>query len=147
MKALVGVNLMEKLQMSTPAATYGAMLAGVDYVLVGAGIPAEFPALLDALAAGRPGQVSVDVLGAGVAPARVALRPGAVMGARAELRRPRLLAIVASHVLASYLARDPATRPDGFVVEGPMAGGHSAPPRGRSSWTKRENPSTAFATR
>ncbi len=127
---LVGVNLMEKLQMSTPAATFGAMLAGVDYVLVGAGIPAEFPGLLDALAAGRPGLVSVDVLGTGAPPARVAVRPEAVIGAGAELGRPRLLAIVASHVLASYLARGPATRPDGFVVEGPMAGGHSAPPRG-----------------
>ncbi len=129
-EGLVGVNLMEKLQMSTLAATYGAMLAGVDYVLVGAGIPVEFPALLDALAAGRPGQVSVDVLGAGAVPAAVALRPEAVIGTRGELLRPRLLAIVASHVLASYLARDPTTRPEGFVVEGPMAGGHSAPPRG-----------------
>ena len=33
--------------------------------------------------------------------------------------------------LASYLHRDPDIRPDGFVVEGPPAGGHSAPPRGR----------------
>jgi len=40
------------------------------------------------------------------------------------------LAIVASHVLASYLARDARTHPEGFVVEGPVAGGHSAPPRG-----------------
>ena len=35
------------------------------------------------------------------------------------------------HVLATYLNRDPETRPDGFVVEGPRAGGHSAPPRGK----------------
>jgi NAD(P)H-dependent flavin oxidoreductase YrpB (nitropropane dioxygenase family) len=34
-------------------------------------------------------------------------------------------------VLAAYLAREDATRPDGFVVEGPVAGGHNAPPRGR----------------
>jgi NAD(P)H-dependent flavin oxidoreductase YrpB (nitropropane dioxygenase family) len=126
---LVGINFMEKLQMSTPAASYGAMLAGVDYVLVGAGIPAEFPALLDALAAGRPGQVSVDVIGAGAVPTTV-VRPETMAGATGELKRPKFLAIVASHVLASYLARDARTRPDGFVVEGPVAGGHSAPPRG-----------------
>ena len=72
---LVGVNYLEKLQMSTPAATYGAMLAGVDYVLVGAGIPAEFPGLLDALAGGRAGEVSVDVLGGGAARFTVAVRP------------------------------------------------------------------------
>ena len=30
-----------------------------------------------------------------------------------------------------YLARDEVTRPDGFVVEAPTAGGHNAPPRGK----------------
>jgi NAD(P)H-dependent flavin oxidoreductase YrpB (nitropropane dioxygenase family) len=128
-EGLVGINLMEKLQMSSPAAIYGAMLAGVDYVLVGAGIPTEFPALLDAFAAGRPGHVSVDVIGAGAVPT-VVVPPAVTAGAGARLRRPKFLAIVASHVLASYLARDAGTRPDGFVVEGPVAGGHSAPPRG-----------------
>jgi NAD(P)H-dependent flavin oxidoreductase YrpB (nitropropane dioxygenase family) len=47
------------------------------------------------------------------------------------LRRPKFLAIVSAAVLAAYLARDEATRPDGFVIEGPPAGGHNAPPRGR----------------
>jgi NAD(P)H-dependent flavin oxidoreductase YrpB (nitropropane dioxygenase family) len=40
------------------------------------------------------------------------------------------LAIVSAHTLAAYLAREEATRPDGFVVEGPRSGGHNAPPRG-----------------
>ncbi len=35
------------------------------------------------------------------------------------------------HVLADYLNRDPEIRPDGFIVEGPRAGGHSSPPRGK----------------
>jgi NAD(P)H-dependent flavin oxidoreductase YrpB (nitropropane dioxygenase family) len=39
-------------------------------------------------------------------------------------------AIVASSDLADGLAADPTTRPDGFVVEGHIAGGHNAPPRG-----------------
>ncbi|MFN8191798.1 MAG: hypothetical protein U0R78_15440 [Nocardioidaceae bacterium] len=39
-----------------------------------------------------------------------------------------MLAIVASNDLAAGLADDPATRPDGFVVEGPSAGGHNARP-------------------
>jgi NAD(P)H-dependent flavin oxidoreductase YrpB (nitropropane dioxygenase family) len=47
-----------------------------------------------------------------------------------DLRRPRLDAIVASLDLAEALVADPATRPDGFVVEGHQAGGHNAPPRG-----------------
>jgi NAD(P)H-dependent flavin oxidoreductase YrpB (nitropropane dioxygenase family) len=130
----VGVNYLEKIQMATPAAVYGAMLAGVDYVLMGAGIPAEIPRLLDALAEHRPAEVSVIVAGA-AADERyaVGIDPREVLGrVPASLPRPRLLAIVSSHVLAAYLARTPRTRPDGFVVEGPVAGGHSAPPRGRA---------------
>jgi NAD(P)H-dependent flavin oxidoreductase YrpB (nitropropane dioxygenase family) len=127
---LVGVNYLEKIQMATPAAAYGAMLAGVDYVVVGAGIPAELPGLLDALAAGRTGEVAVDVMGAGASRFSVEARPTGPGGTGPELKRPRFLAIVSSHVLASYLARDERTSPDGFVVEGPVAGGHNAPPRG-----------------
>jgi NAD(P)H-dependent flavin oxidoreductase YrpB (nitropropane dioxygenase family) len=127
---LVGINFLEKIQMATPSAAYGAMLAGVDFVLMGAGIPREIPQLLDRLAAQQPGTVNVEVSGAGSQP--VTLDP-ARLGAAAlpPLRRPVFLAIVSSHVLAQYLNREPGTRPDGFVVEGPRAGGHNAPPRGR----------------
>ncbi|MBL8931179.1 MAG: nitronate monooxygenase [Kineosporiaceae bacterium] len=129
---LVGVNYLEKLQMATPAAAYGAVLGGVDYVLMGAGIPRELPRLLTELAAGRPGTIHVDVAGGSAMPQT--LDPTS-LPAEGELlpatRRPRFLAIVSSHVLAQFLARDPATIPDGFVVEGPTAGGHSAPPRGQ----------------
>ncbi|HSO04941.1 MAG TPA: nitronate monooxygenase, partial [Candidatus Limnocylindrales bacterium] len=47
-----------------------------------------------------------------------------------DLPLPRFLAIIASVDLAAGLAADPATRPFGFIVEGPSAGGHNAPPRG-----------------
>jgi len=127
---LVGINYLEKIQMATPAAAYGAMLAGVDYVLVGAGIPAELPALLDSLAAGRVGGISVDVIGSAGERFTVSVHPSPLPRGGVELKRPSFLAIVASHVLGSYLARDVRTRPNGFVVEGPVAGGHNAPPRG-----------------
>jgi NAD(P)H-dependent flavin oxidoreductase YrpB (nitropropane dioxygenase family) len=39
----VGINFLEKIQVPTPATLYGALLAGVDYVLVGAGIPRDIP--------------------------------------------------------------------------------------------------------
>jgi NAD(P)H-dependent flavin oxidoreductase YrpB (nitropropane dioxygenase family) len=38
----VGINLLEKSRISTMPSLYGAMLAGVDYVLMGAGIPRQF---------------------------------------------------------------------------------------------------------
>ena len=55
----VGVNYLEKIQLATPPSVYGAMLAGVNYVLMGAGIPVEIPRLLDALAGGGPGELTV----------------------------------------------------------------------------------------
>ena len=129
-EGIVGINYLEKIQMATPAAALGAILAGVDYVLMGAGIPREIPKLLDDLAAGRAGQVGVEVHGS-EEPHHVRIDPSALLGCPLPpLQRPRFLAIVSAAVLAAYLARDEATRPDGFVVEGFRAGGHNAPPRG-----------------
>lgn len=126
----VGINFLEKIQMATPAAAYGAMLAGVDAVLMGAGIPREIPQLLNALATQRPGTLNVDV--AGAESASLTFTPAKLgAGGLPPLHRPMFLAIVSSHVLAQYLNREDVTRPDGFVVEGPNAGGHNTPPRGR----------------
>ncbi|BEP13028.1 nitronate monooxygenase [Acidothermaceae bacterium B102] len=125
----VGVNYLEKVQLATPFAVLGAMLAGVDYVLMGAGLPRDIPLLLDDLAAGRPGSTRVDVDGS-TQEHRLTVDP-ADWGSHAALRRPEFLAIVSSDTLAAYLAREEQTRPDGYVVEGPTAGGHNAPPRGR----------------
>jgi NAD(P)H-dependent flavin oxidoreductase YrpB (nitropropane dioxygenase family) len=128
---LVGINFLEKVQMATPSAALGAMIAGVDYVLMGAGIPREIPQLLTDLAAGRRGELTVDVHDASRRHA-TAVDPVALLGDRLPpLTRPHFLAIISLHSLASYLCRDDAIRPDGFVVEGPTAGGHSAPPRGK----------------
>ncbi|WP_225753943.1 nitronate monooxygenase [Actinotalea sp. Marseille-Q4924] len=126
----VGINLLEKVQMATPAAVYGAMVAGVDVVLMGAGVPREIPRMLDRLAAQEPVRLPVHVTGAAVGEHGVDLDPVGLLGPL-TVRRPDLLAIVSADVLAAYLARDEAIRPDGLVVEGPSAGGHNAPPRGR----------------
>ena len=139
---LVGINYLEKIQLATAAAVYGAMLAGVDYVLMGAGIPAEIPALLDSLAAGEPGELTVTVAGAQAGTRHVVrLDPRALTdGTPAALARPRFVAIVSSAVLAGYLARSQACCPDGFVLEAPSAGGHSAPPRGRLRLSEANEP-------
>ena len=44
---LIGINYLEKIQVPTLPSIFGAMLAGVDYVLMGAGIPRAIPGILD----------------------------------------------------------------------------------------------------
>ncbi|MGF1679433.1 MAG: nitronate monooxygenase [Candidatus Methylacidiphilales bacterium] len=126
----VGLNLLEKIQLPTLLLLFGAMLAGVDVVLMGAGIPRQIPALLDRLAAGEEGQLKLDVTGGDV---RVSLNPLDFVSpdVLAGLKRPRFLAIVSSPVLAKHLAQKCGDGIDGWVVEHHTAGGHNAPPRGR----------------
>lgn len=124
---VVGINLLEKIQVPTLPSLYGAMLAGVDYVLMGAGIPRSIPAVLDSLAAGMPTALRLDVAGA---EGEFAVRFDPRQYGEAVLRRPKFLAIISSSTLAVTLARKSSGQVDGFVVEGSVAGGHNAPPRG-----------------
>lgn len=138
----VGVNLLTKLQLPNLALLYGAMLADVDYVLMGAGIPRQIPDALDTLARHEPASLTFDVEGNSGGD-----RPAIVFNPRAigihqipNLRRPKFLAIVASHTLAVSLARKTTSCIDGFIIEGPTAGGHNAPPRGVTAYNDTGEP-------
>jgi NAD(P)H-dependent flavin oxidoreductase YrpB (nitropropane dioxygenase family) len=139
---LVGINLLTKIQLPTLASLYGAMLAGVDYVLMGAGIPREIPGALDRLANHEPASLKLDVEGLDSASAHhMTLEPGEFWPVQPPpLKRPRFLAIIASNLLATMLTRKANGRVDGFVVEGPTAGGHNAPPRGEPVFNERAEP-------
>jgi nitronate monooxygenase len=131
----VGINLLTKIQLPVLASLYGAMLAGVDVVIMGAGIPREVPGILDGLAANKDVSMALQVEGATAEDDfRAHLSPHTVLrGAPRELRRPIFYPIVSSNVLALTMARKSTGRVDGFVIEGPTAGGHNAPPRGGPS--------------
>ena len=139
---LVGINFMEKLQLPALPSLFGAMLAQVDYVLMGAGIPRAIPGVLDRLCEGKNVELSIDVLGAESSDRFVTqFDPLELFGSnQPRLNRPRFLAIVASAVLATALARKASGHVDGFVVEGPTAGGHNAPPRGPLQCNDRGEP-------
>jgi nitronate monooxygenase len=128
----VGINYLEKLQSSHLPSIYGAMLAGVSYVLMGAGIPMKIPGVLDRLVNHEAATYPLHV--AGDAPGKDLLLlfdPRALFDRPLPpLSRPAFLAIVSSSVLAATLAKKANGRVDGFVVEGHTAGGHNAPPRG-----------------
>ncbi len=139
---LVGINYLQKIQLPTLPSLFGAMLAGVDYVLMGAGIPMAIPGLLDQLARGQPVRLNLEVEGAEPGDEfHCAFDPTAFCGTTPpELKRPHFLAIISSTVLALTLARKASGRVDGFVVEGPTAGGHNAPPRGVAQLNERGEP-------
>ena len=144
----VGINCMEKLQLPLLPSLYGAMLGGVGYVLMGAGIPLKVPGALDAFAAGQVATYPLSVTGAGPAddcmmrfdpreyfgeplPALHPSKPTAGLPGSPALERPYFLAIISSNTLATTMARRSNGKVDGFVIEGPTAGGHNAPPRGK----------------
>jgi nitronate monooxygenase len=130
----VGLNLLTKVQLPNLASLYGAMLAGVDCVIMGAGIPREIPAVLDAYAEHRPARLRFDIEGdRGETPEYLEFNPADHWGASPDksLIRPRFLGVVSAASLAATLARKSTGIVDGFIVEGPTAGGHNAPPRGQ----------------
>ena len=142
---VVGINYLEKIQLPTLPSLYGAMLADVDVVLIGAGIPAEIPDVLDRLSRHLDVSITLDVLDAGAEKYELRFDPRSIglgdgpAGAQ-ELRRPKFLPIVAAATLAKALLRKAPGGIDGFVVEGPIAGGHNAPPRGPLHLSERGEP-------
>jgi nitronate monooxygenase len=141
-RGLVGINLLEKVQLTTLPSLFGAMLANVDYVLMGAGIPRAIPGVLDQFAAGTLAELRIDADGALPGEEFVStLDPRAFCGDRLPaLKRPQFLAIVASATLAITLARKSTGQVNGFVIEGDVAGGHNAPPRGPLQLTAEGEP-------
>jgi len=138
----IGVNLLTKVQMPNLASLYGAMLAGVDYVLMGAGIPKEIPGVLDALAEHKPVSMKFDVSGLPAGETEYLTLDPSEHGADRDnaLNRPKFLPIVSSHTLAASLANKSNGKVDGFVFEAPPAGGHNAPPRGELKLNDRGEP-------
>lgn len=130
----VGLNHLEKIALPTLATLYGAMLGGVDTVIMGAGIPLRIPGALDALARHEPATYPIYVDGAGKGDDyRMRFDPALTFPDwkdRPTLVRPRFLPIVSSNVLAQALLKRADGRIDGFIIEAPTAGGHNAPPRG-----------------
>jgi len=138
----VGINFLEKVQMPHLASIYGAMLAGVGYVLMGAGIPMHIPGILDAFAANQAAEYRLAVAGAKPdLDVTMHFNPAELIGVELpQLERPKFLAIVSSNTLAQSLLKRANGRVDGFIIEGATAGGHNAPPRGKMQLNDRGEP-------
>lgn len=127
----VGINFLEKIQLPNMPSFLGAMLAGVDFVLMGAGIPLQIPGILDGLARWDDVQMRVSVDDNTEKHTFVQkFDPKEYCPVDPpELKRPKFLAIISSDILAKTFVRRASGYTDGFVVENWTAGGHNAPPR------------------
>ena len=127
----VGINYLEKIQLPTLPSLFGAMLAGVDFVLMGAGLPISIPGILDSLSRWEPVELELHVEDnpqRGLFTHR--LDPKEFFsGDLPSISRPKFLGIVSSEIVGKVLLRKATGFIDGFVVENPSAGGHNAPPR------------------
>lgn len=128
----VGINYLEKIQIPHLPSLYGAMLAGVAFVLMGAGVPLKIPGAMDLLAKHEPACYPLQVAGAQPGDDNImTFIPREYMERDLPpLERPKFLAIIASNTLATTMVKRANGRVDGFIIEGPTAGGHNAPPRG-----------------
>jgi nitronate monooxygenase len=138
----VGINYLEKIQTPTLPSLYGAMLAGVGWIFMGAGIPRSIPEILDRLAVNKVVELKIDVQGASRGENfSTRFDPVAFAGQALEpLPRPRFVPIVSAAPIATMMARRANGAIDGFVVEDWTAGGHNAPPRGKTSYSSDGEP-------
>lgn len=129
---VVGMNLLTKIQLPNLATIYGAMMAGVDYLLMGAGIPRDIPGVLQRFISNEPATIKLEVEGNRTAESiDITFDPRKHFENNAPvLSQPKFLPIISSHSLAQMLARKATGPIDGFIVESHVAGGHNAPPRG-----------------
>jgi nitronate monooxygenase len=133
----VGMNYLEKIQMPHLPSIYGAMLAGVSYILMGAGIPIKIPDVIDRFLNHEPATYPLHVAGAEEGDDNtMTFAPSEYMEHELPpLQRPNFLAIIASNILAVSMLKKTEGRIEGFIIEGPTAGGHNAPPRGKLQLT------------
>jgi nitronate monooxygenase len=141
----VGINYLEKIQLPHLASLYGALLAGVAVVVMGAGIPLAIPAVLSALteheAAEYPITIATESGGSEIFSLLFDPSEFHEEGIPLpQIGRPDFLPVVSSDALASIMVRKAVGPIDGLIVEGSLAGGHNAPPRGKTTYTEGGEP-------
>jgi nitronate monooxygenase len=97
--------------------------------------------VLDAYVNHEPASYPLYLVGSEIQDATMHFRPrDYLQGDLPPLQRPMFLPIIASNTLAATLLKKANGRVDGFIVEGPTAGGHNAPPRGKLELNERGEP-------
>ena len=128
----IGINYLAKVAPPLLAGVTGAVLAEVDFVTVGAGIPDQIPGMMRDIVSGREASYRIPIIGENIKSHTMTFDPKRFFGEKlpSDLKLPDFLPIVSSNLLATILMNDlPKGSVQGFVIEGEPAGGHNAPPR------------------
>ncbi len=126
----VSINYLTEIAMPHIYAIYGAMLAHVDWITMGAGIPSQIPSVLTAFSQKQIAEYRVPVECSKIGSYTMRFDPKDIFGHTTRLlKKPKFLPIVSSNLLPRILLKKFAGGIDGFVVEEHTAGGHNARPR------------------
>ena len=129
----VGINIMWKCTLTVLPSIYGAMLAGVDALLCGAGVPMELPDIVRRIRAGED-LCYTPLHGTGTN-VRLDIAADQTAGLLAAHEPPKLLPILSNFAFPKRILdvweREHNTRPFAFILENHEAGGHNAPPRNK----------------
>lgn len=134
----IAVNFLEKVHLPHIFALYGALLAPVDIVVIGAGLPTQFPDIIDGLMAGKRVSYRIPVANTGEE-VSLSFDPQSIAGIPPH-PRPDFLAIISLPLAGKIILDKTEGRVEGFIVEGAIAGGHNAPPRGSLTVTEKGEP-------
>lgn len=136
----VNINYLEKIQTPHVYSFAGAMLAGVDYITMGAGIPLQVPGVLDSLAEGKPACYRINVDGRSEPAVQKFDLAEHFKEDIPKLKRPGFFPIISSNLLADLFMTKSSGSIEGFIVELPTAGGHNAAPRGKFPLNEKGEP-------
>jgi len=130
----VFINFLKKIEVPLVFAMYGAMLAGVDGVVVGAGSPEGLPAICSRLANHETASIDLSMLYRESGESfQLVFDPNTVASGclvKHPIQKPAFLAIASLDNLVQALSQSPTGAPDGFIIEHHTAGGHNAGPQG-----------------
>lgn len=136
----VGINFLTKIELTHLYELFGAQLAGVDTVVMGAGIPSQIPEILDRNVGYQPTSYQVEIANRKDQKYEMSFDPlvEIPLGSSTQLNRPRFILVTSYTSLAQRMHKQ--EKIDGVVMENYMAGGHNAAPRGVLKLNERGEP-------
>jgi len=146
-KGKIGVNVMWKCSLTVLPSIYGAMLAGVDALLCGAGVPMELPDIIRRVRSGSDLQYQ-PLHGTGTN-VQLSIAQDETASLFRRMAPPHLMPIISNfafckRILDVWHREYDGAKPYAFILENHEAGGHNAPPRNRVSFGEQDDLTTYF---